>query len=154
MIISYIFFPHLFSLETSNYLRLNRKIIFQVCLLQVQYCSQLEHVNTRSEKLESQFYHLPSSSYAIYKIETILKTLILLNLILLEKYTKQYISYFYQIVHFKMNPTKFSSPHLDTPSSRYNFCKLVTKSVKKINKENQISTQALQLGAPGPYTPL
>ena len=53
-----------------------------------------------------------------------------------------------------MNPTKFGSPHLDTPSSRYNFCKLVTKSVKKINKENQISTQALQLGAPDVYTPL
>ena len=48
----------------------------------------LDHVNTRPAKLESQFYHLPNSSYAIYKIETILKALILLNLILLEKYPK------------------------------------------------------------------
>ena len=81
-------------------------------------------------KLESQFYHLPSSSYAIYKIETILKALILLNLILPEKYPKQQISYFYQIVLFKMNLIKFGLPHLDTPSSRYNFCILATKSVK------------------------
>ena len=36
-----------------------------------------------------------------------------------------------------MNPTKFGSPHLDTPSSRYNFCNLATKSVK-IYKENKI----------------
>ena len=28
----------------------------------------LEHVNTRPEKLESHFYHLPSSSYAIHKL--------------------------------------------------------------------------------------
>ena len=51
-----------------------------------------------------------------------------------------------------MNPKKFGSPHLDTPSSRYNFCNLATKSMKKINKENQISNRALQLGAPGLYT--
>ena len=31
------------------------------------------------------------------------------------------------------------------------FCKLATKYVK-INKENQISTRVLQLGAPSPYT--
>ena len=53
-----------------------------------------------------------------------------------------------------MNLTKFGSPHLDTPNSRYEFLKFVTKSMKKINKENQISNQALQLGAPGAYTPL
>ena len=34
-----------------------------------------------------------------------------------------------------MNPTKFGYPYLDTPSSRYEFLKFVTKSVKKINKE-------------------
>ena len=84
----------------------------------------------RTKKLESQFYHLPSSSYAIYKLETILKALILLNLILPEKYPKQYISYFYQIVHFMMNPPKFCSPYLDTPSSIYEFLKLATKSMK------------------------
>ena len=72
----------------------------------------------------------------------------------LEKYSKQQISYFYQIVHFKMNLTKFGSHHLDTPSSRYEFLKFETKFVKKNNKENQISNQALQLGAPGVYTPL
>ena len=53
-----------------------------------------------------------------------------------------------------MNLTKFGSPHLDIPSSRYEFFKFVTKSMKKINKENQISNRALQLGAPGVYTPL
>ena len=51
-----------------------------------------------------------------------------------------------------MNLTKFSSPHLDTPRSRYEFLKFVTKSMKKINKENQISNRALWLGAPGVYT--
>ena len=32
--------------------------------------------NTRSAKLESQFYHFPSSSYAFYKIKNNLKALI------------------------------------------------------------------------------
>ena len=63
-------------------------------------------------------------------IETILKALILLNLILLEKYPKQYILYFNQIVHFKMNPTKFGSPNLDIPSSSYKFLKFAFKSMK------------------------
>ena len=51
-----------------------------------------------------------------------------------------------------MNPAKFGSPHLDTPSSRYKFLKFAFKSVK-INKENQISNRAQQLGAPGPVHP-
>ena len=33
-----------------------------------------------------------------------------------------------------MNPVKFVSPHLDTPNSRYDFCKFATKS-RKTNKE-------------------
>ena len=33
-----------------------------------------------------------------------------------------------------MNQTKFGSPHLDTPSSRYEFLKYVTKYMK-INQE-------------------
>ena len=37
-----------------------------------------------------------------------------------------------------MNQTKFSSPHLDTPSSRYEFLKLEFKSMK--NKKNQHNT--------------
>ena len=32
------------------------------------------------------------------------------------------------------NPTKFGSPKLDTPSSRYHFLKLAQKSGKEINK--------------------
>ena len=50
-----------------------------------------------------------------------------------------------------MNLTNFESPDLDTPSSRCNFCKLATKSVK-INKENQICNWELQLGARSLYT--
>ena len=53
-----------------------------------------------------------------------------------------------------MNPTKFGSPDLDIPSSRYEFLNFITKSMKKINKENQISNRALLLSAPGAYTPL
>ena len=34
-----------------------------------------------------------------------------------------------------MNLTKFGSPHLDTPNSRYEFLKFVTKSMKKIIKK-------------------
>ena len=150
MIINYVFLPHLFSLETSNYLRLNRKIIFQVCLLQVQYFSQLYYVNTRLTKLESQFYQFPSSSYACYKIENNLKALIQLHLFILEKYTKQQVSYFYQIVHFMMNPIKFVSLNLDIASSRYDFCKFATKSVN-INKEkfkNPIYTTCTRSSAP------
>ena len=52
-----------------------------------------------------------------------------------------------------MNPAKFSSPKLDTANSRYKFLKFAFKSMK-INKENQISNRAQQLGAPGSYTPL
>ena len=51
-----------------------------------------------------------------------------------------------------MNPTKFGSPHLDTPSSRYNFLMFAFKYVK-INKENQIPNRTQQLGAPGPVHP-
>ena len=40
-----------------------------------------------------------------------------------------------------MNPKKFGSPHLDTPSSRYNFCKFASKSVKT-NRENQIHSRS------------
>ena len=48
-----------------------------------------------------------------------------------------------------MNPAKFGSSHLDTPSTRYGFLKFAFKPMK-INKENQISNRARQLGAPGP----
>ena len=130
MIICSVFLPHLFSLETSNYLILNRKTIFQLCLLQVQYFSQLHYVNTRSAKLESQFYHFPSSKLCILQDINYFESTYLAQFNSIEKYNKQYISYFYQMLHFKMNPTKFGSPHLDTPSSRYNFCKLATKSMK------------------------
>ena len=51
-----------------------------------------------------------------------------------------------------MNPAKFVLPHLDTPSSRYKYLKFAFKYVK-INKENQISNRAQQLGAPGPVHP-
>ena len=37
-----------------------------------------------------------------------------------------------------MNPTKFGSPHLDTPSLKYEFFKLTFKSMK--NKKNQYNT--------------
>ena len=76
----------------------------------------------------------------------------LLALILLEKYPKQQVTYFYQILHFMMNPAIFGSPHLDTPRSRYKFLKFAFKYMK-INKENQISNQAQQLGAPSPVYP-
>ena len=51
-----------------------------------------------------------------------------------------------------MNPAKFGSPHYDTPNSIYKNFKFEFKYVK-INKENQISNQAQQLGAPGPVHP-
>ena len=134
MIISYVFLPHLFSLETSNYLRLNRKTIYQVYLLQVQYFSQLEHVNTRSSKLESQFYHFPSSSYAFYNIENNLKALIQLHLILQEKHLKQQVSYFLSNSTLYDESNKIWFTQLDTPSSRYEFLKHIFKYMKKIRK--------------------
>ena len=49
-----------------------------------------------------------------------------------------------------MNPTKFGSPKLDTPNSRYKFLKFATKTGKKQKKKkNQISNWELQLGTPG-----
>ena len=38
--------------------------------------------------------------------------------------------FFYKIVHFMMNPTKFGSLNLDSPSSSYEFLKFGTKSRK------------------------
>ena len=55
------------------------------------------------------------------------------------------------MVHFMMNPTKFGSLNLDTPSSRYEFLKHVFKSVKK--KENQ-RTHRLTDGTRGQRGPL
>ena len=46
------------------------------------------------------------------------------------KYQKQFISYFYQILHFNMKLTKFSSPKLDTPGLRYEILKYTFKSMK------------------------
>ena len=43
-----------------------------------------------------------------------------------------------------MNPIKFGSLHLDTPSSRYEFLKLVLKSMK--NKKIKINTQTDRWG--------
>ena len=42
--------------------------------------------------------------------------------------------FFYKILHFMRNPTKFGSSKLDTPSSRYDFPKLVQKSGKEQNQ--------------------
>ena len=39
-----------------------------------------------------------------------------------------------------MNPTKFGSLNLDTPSSRYEFLKHVFKSIKKIRKSKNKQT--------------
>ena len=50
-----------------------------------------------------------------------------------------------------MNPTKFGSLHLDTPSSRYEILKLVFKSVKKNKKIKQ--SHRLTDGARGQRDP-
>ena len=50
-----------------------------------------------------------------------------------------------------MNPTKFGSLNLDTPSSRYEFLKLVFKSVKR-NKKFK-ATLRLADGARGQRDP-
>ena len=36
-----------------------------------------------------------------------------------------------------MNPIKFGSPHLDRPSSRYDFCKIAFKSKKQIKLKHE-----------------
>ena len=60
-------------------------------------------------------------------------------------------SYFYQILCFIKNPTKFGSFNLDISSSRYEFLKLVFKSVK-INKKFK-ATLRLTDGAHGQRDP-
>ena len=60
----------------------------------------------------------------------------MLNLILLEKYPEQYILYFYQILNFMRNPTKFGSPKLDIDNSTYDFSKfayILEKCIKIIS---------------------
>ena len=81
----------------------------------------------RTSKIGITFFHISNSSYAFYKIKAFFKTLIQLNSIHTENYSKQQVSYFYQIVHFKMKLTKFGSLHLDTPSSRCDFWKIAFK---------------------------
>ena len=48
------------------------------------------------------------------------------------KYYKLYISYFYKILHFLRNTTKFGSPKIDIYNSTYDFLKFAFKS--KINE--------------------
>ena len=48
-----------------------------------------------------------------------------------------------------MNPTKFRSPHLNTPNSRYDFYNFAIKS-GKTNKEKSNFKSGQQLGALGP----
>ena len=55
----------------------------------------------------------------------------MLNLILLEKYPKQYISYFHQILHFMMNLTKFGLLDLGIYNSTYEFSKFAYISEKE-----------------------
>ena len=69
-----------------------------------------------------------------------LKSIYLATFYSLEKSQKQCISYFYQILHFKMKLTKFGSPKLDTPSLRYEFLKHVFKSVKTNKKIKDTQT--------------
>ena len=62
------------------------------------------------------------------------KALIQLYFIHQQKYYKLYISYFYKILHFNRNPTKFCSPKLDIQNSTYDFSKIVHKSMKEITE--------------------
>ena len=97
-------------------------------------------------------------------IKAILKALIALNLIPIENYSKQQVLYFYQIVHFKIKLTKIGSFHLDTPSLRYDFCKIAFKSEKQIKLKHQnpikryvhqvqCTTEAPTVGPRGQWTP-
>ena len=119
---------HIFTMKNSiriqHLFKINSKLQFPTRSLCNQYFSQVVHYNTRPTKLESHFYHFPSSSFAFYKIGNIQKAFIQPYFILPEKYQNQYISYFYQILNFMRNPTKLGSLHLDTYSSRYDFSKL------------------------------
>ena len=49
------------------------------------------------------------------------------------------------------NPTKFGSPKLDSPNSRYEFLKQAFKSVKTIQKINKYSDW--QVGHAGQWNP-
>ena len=91
----------------------------------------------KTSKIGTTILDFPSSRYAFYKMETNLKAVIQLNLILLEKYPTQQVSYFYQIVHFMKNPTKFGSLNLDTPIISYEFYKFATKSGKTTKEKHQ-----------------
>ena len=85
----------------------------------------------RTSKIGITFFHISNSSYAFYKIKAILKALNQLNLIHIENYSKQQVSYFYQIVHLMMNRTKFGSLKLDNLSSSYEFPKFAFKTRKE-----------------------
>ena len=48
-------------------------------------------------------------------------------------------------MHFKVKPTKFGSPYLDTPSSRYEFLKHAFNSAKinqKIKTSHRLTAEA------------
>ena len=88
----------------------------------------------KTSKIGITILSLPQLKLCILKIANNLKALLQIHLILPEKYQKQCISYFYQIPHFMMNPTKFGSPHLDINNSTYEFLKHTFKSVKTNKK--------------------
>ena len=70
------FYPYKFSLENTIYYQINRKTLINSNLQQVYYFSQLERVNTKPTKLESQFYEFSSSRYLFYKFTNIQKAFI------------------------------------------------------------------------------
>ena len=51
-----------------------------------------------------------------------------------KKYQNLHISYFYKILHFTRNTTKFGSPKMDIYNSTYDFSKLVQKSMQELTE--------------------
>ena len=136
MIISYVFLPHLFSLETSNYLRLNRKYHIPSMSTVGLVFFLARAYQHKTNKIRITIFALPQLKICILQDGNKFKSTYLAQFNSpRKKHTKQQVSYFYQIVHFMMNLKKFSKPNLDTPSLSYKFHKLVFKSRK--NKEKQ-----------------
>ena len=123
---------------------------------QIIKVKQKDHISSMSS-VGLVFFLARACQHKTSKIRITSFTLLQLKLCILQdrnKFKSTYLAQFNSLINIPqtvgfiflsnstliMNPTKFRSPHLDTPNSRYKFLKFAFKYVK-INKENQFQIE-------------
>ena len=126
MIICFVFSPHLCKIKQEDHIP-SMPIVGLVVFL-ARACKH------KTSKIGMTIFALPQLKICILQDGNTYKSTYLPQFNSPRKIPQTVVQYFYQIVYFMMNPTKFGSLNLDIPSSSYEFLKFATKS-RKINKE-------------------